>query len=252
MLYLYGMSGFLHRILLLASAALLLSGQMEAQPLRAADPDADSLSRYVQMKYGIDQGLVSGYQYYVRFPQYKGDPFFPEDAFFKGSVNSGGFQYDHVHLKYNSFSQSLILEYTDTHDGYNLLRLNNSHIDSFRLETFRFQKLSFVSEEPRFYQVLSSEHLTCYIHWSKDIQAINNSIQHTHVYTGPQGTYYLEYEGRILTFTNRKSFLSLFPVSMQAEIREYIKRQHFSFRKAGPVDFENLLIFISQRIETQT
>jgi len=246
------MSGSLHRILLLAVVALILSGQMEAQPLGSADPDADSLERYIQIKYGLDQELVSGFQYYVRFPQYKGDPFFPEDAFFEGSVSLRGFQYNNVGLKYNSFSQSLILEYTDLLDGYNLLRLNNSHIDSFRLETFRFQKLSFFGEEPKFYQVLSSEHVRCYIHWRKDIQAINNSIQHTHVYTGPQGTYYLDYEGRIQSFTNRKSFLSLFPVSMQAEIKEYFKRNHFSFRKAGPADIENLLIFISQRIETQT
>jgi len=225
---------------------------MEAQPLRAADPDADSLSRYVQKKYGIDQELVSGFQYYVRFPQYKGNPFFPEDAFFEGSVSLRGSQYENVRLKYNCFSQSLILEYTDSRDGYNLLRLNNSHIESFRLETHGFQKLSFFNEEPKFYLVLSSEHVSCYIHWRKDIQAINNSIQHTHAYTSAQGTYYLNYKDRILSFTNRKSFLSLFPVSMQEEIKEYFKRKHFSFRKAGPADIENLLIFISQRIETQT
>lgn len=246
------MSGSLHRILLLASVAVVFSGQMEAQPLGAADPDADSLSNYIQIKYGLHQELVSGFQYYVRFPQYKGDPFFPEDVFFDGSVSLRGFRYENIGLKYNCYSQSLILEYTDLLDGYNLLRLNNAHIDSFRLETFRFRKLSFFSEEPKFYQVLSSEHLTCYIHWRKDIQAISNSIQHTHVYTSPQGSYYLEYGGRISTFTNRKSFLSLFPVSLQADIKEYFKRKHFSFRKAGPTDIENLLIFISQLIEIQT
>ncbi|MEN8248978.1 MAG: hypothetical protein ABFS32_08600 [Bacteroidota bacterium] len=245
------MSGFLHRILLLASVALVMSGQMGAQPLRAADPDADSLSRYIQIKYGLDQELVSGFQYYVRFPQYKGDPFFPEDAFFEGTVSLRGLLYDNVRLKYNSFSQSLILEYTDLRDGYNLLRLNNSHIDSFRLGTHRFQKLSLFSEEPVFYQVFSSVQVTCYIHWKKDIQSINNSIQYTHVYTRPLGTYYLNYGDRIHDFTNRKSFMAIFTGSMQAEIKKYFKRQHFSFRKAGPADIQNLLIFISQLVESQ-
>lgn len=224
---------------------------MKAQPLRSADSDADSLSRYVQMKYGLDQELVSGFQYYVRFAQYKGDPFFPEDTFFEGSICLKGFQYENVRLKYNSFSQSLILEYIDSMDGYNLLRLNNSHIDSFRLGTHCFQKLFLFSEKPMFYQVFSSEHVKCYVHWKKNIQPINNNMQYTHVYTRPLGTYYLEYGDRIQSFANRNSFISLFSGSIQAEIKKYFKRQHFSFKKAGPADIQNLLIFISQLIETQ-
>jgi hypothetical protein len=246
------MAGFLHRIIFIASGAVILSGQTGAQPIEAADPDADSLSHYIQFKYGLDQELVSGFQYYVRYPNYKGDPFFPEDSFFEGSVSVTGLQYDGLRLKYNCFSKSLILEYADLLEGYNLLRLNNAHIDSFRLGTFRFHKLSLFNDEPDYYQVLSSEHLKCYIDWKKDIQAINNSLPYTHVYTGPQGTCYLFYEGRFSTFTSRKSFLSLFPVSMRAEIKGYFKRHRFSFRKAGPADIENLILFVSRLIEIQT
>lgn len=222
-----------------------------AQPLGSAGPDADSLRSFIQIKYGLDQELVTGFQYYVRFVQYKGDPFFPEDAFFDGSVSLRGLQYENVRLKYNSFSQSLILEYTDSRDGYNLVRLNNTHIDSFRLGTYRFQKLSLFSEEAIFYQVISSGQLKCFIHWKKNIQAINNSVQYTHVYSRLLGTYYLQIGNKIQAFTNRKSFLSIFVGSMQAELKKYFKRQNFSFRKAGPADFQNLLIFISQLEETR-
>ncbi len=245
------MSDSLHRILLLAFFAIILSGYIKAQPLGSADPDADSLRRYIQNIYGLDQELVSGFQYYVRFVQYKGDPFFPEDVFFEGSVCLRGLQNDNVRLKYNIFSQDLILEYTDSREGYNLVRLNNTHIDSFRLGTYHFQKLSLFSEEAMFYQVLSSGQLKCFIHWEKDIQSINNSIQYTHVYTRSLGTYYLNYEDRNQAFTNRRSFISIFAGSMQTEIKKYFKRQHFSFRKAGPTDIQNLLIFISQLEETQ-
>jgi hypothetical protein len=224
---------------------------MAAQSSGDEDPDVDSLLNYIQLKYGLDGKLISGFQYYTRYPNYKGDPFFPEDSFFEGSVSIRGLKYDGVRLKYNIFSQSLLLEYTDVQEGYNLLRFNNSQIDSFRLGTFSFQKLSLFSNEPTYYQILSSEHLKCYINWKKGILAINNSIQYTHVYTGLQGTYYLFYEGRILNFTNRKSFQALFPVSMQVEIRDYIKNHRFSFRKAGPKDIENLIVFVSKEIEKQ-
>ena len=252
MLYFYRMSGSLHRILFLAILAIILSGHLKAQPLRSAIPDADSLKRYIQMQYGLDQELVSGFQYYVRFAQYKGDPFFPEDAFLDGSVSLRGLQYENVRLKYNSFSQGLILEYTDSRGGYNLLRLNNAHVDSFRLGMHHFQKLSLLGEEPFFYQVISSGYVRCYIHWKKNIQSINNSLPYTHVYTRPLGNYYLNYGGSIQAFTNEKIFISLFPESMQADIKKYFRRQHFSLKRASPTDIQNLLIYISQLEETQT
>lgn len=247
MLYFYRMSGSLHRILFLAILAIILSGHLKAQPFRSAVPDADSLKRYIQMQYGLDQELVSGFQYYVRFAQYKGDPFFPEDAFLDGSVSLRGLQYENVGMKYNSFSQSLILEYTDSRGGYNLLRLNNAHIDSFQLGTHHFQKLSLLGEEPLFYQVICSGQLRCYIHWKKNIQSINNNTQFTHVYTRPLGNYYLNYGDNIQAFTNEKIFISLFPESMQADIKKYFRHQHFSLKRAGPTDIQNLLIYISQQ-----
>ena len=222
---------------------------MEAQPLRAADPDADSLSKYVQMKYGLDQGLVSGFQYYARFPQYKGDPFFPEDAFLEGSVSMKGLQYENLHLKYNCFTQGLILEYTDFQDGYNLLRLNNACIDSFRLGKHHFQKLSLGYEEPKFYQVLSSGQVTCYIHWEKGIQSIHNSVQYTYEYTKPQRSYYFNIGDRTHLYVNRKSFLDIFAEAIQAEIKKYIKHQHFSFRNASPEEIQGLLVFINKQTE---
>ena len=166
----------LQRIKSIAFLAIILSGPLMAQPLRSEGPDKDSLSRYIQMKYGLDQELFNGYQYYKRFLKYKGDPFFPEDSFYEGSVTIGGVEYEPVSLKYNSYSQYLILEYTDFKDRYNQLRLNNIHIDSFRLGTHRFQKLSLLSNEPLCYQEISSGSVACYIHWAKDIHATSDDL----------------------------------------------------------------------------
>ena len=198
------------------------------------------------MKYGLDHELVSGFQYYVRFAQYKGDPFFPEDAFLDGSVSIRGSQYEDVRLKYDCFSQFLVMEYTDSRGGYNLLKLNNAHIDSFWLGTHYFQKLSLLGEEPLFYQVISSGQVRCYIHWRKNIQSINNSTPYTHVYTRPFGSYYLNYGGSIQAFRNKKIFISIFPESIRPDIEKYLRNQHFSLKRAGPTDFQNLLNFISQ------
>lgn len=232
------------QILLTSCVALILNGHLSAQPLQPADPDTDSLSWYIQMKYGLDQELFNGFQYYERYVQYKGDPFFPENSFYMGSVTLKGIQYDDLQLKYDSYSQHLILEYTDFKNSYNQLIINSIHADSFRFGTYLFQKLSISGEEPVFYQVLNSGPVTCYVHWRKSITFLNFDSQYTYKFTAPIGKYYIKYGGRIQPFTNRKSFISIFPDSLQPEIKRYCRHERLSLRKADSSDIQQILDFI--------
>jgi hypothetical protein len=239
----------LHQTLLPYILAFFLCGSLNAQPSSSPFPEMDSLSRYIHMKYGLDQDLFNGFQYYKRYLKYKGDPYFPEDSFDEGSISIKGTKYDDVRLKYNSYTQNLILEYTDYQERYNQLRLNIAQIDSFQLGAYGFQKLSLLGEEPLFYQVVSSGALTCFIHWEKDIHATADDLHYSHRYTRPLGTFYLSYHSEIQTFTNRKTFISIFPGSMQGEIKKYFRNQHLSFREAGPGDIQSLIVKVSQIVE---
>jgi len=240
----------LQRILFLSIIAFCLSGYLNAQTSGSVDSGKDSLSRFIQMKYGLDQELFNGFQYYKRFVKYKGDPFYPEDSFYEGSVSIKGVEYENVQLKYNSYSHFLVLEYTDFEGRYNQLRLNNAQIDSFQLGEYSFQKLSLLDEDALFYQVIYSGPFTCYIHWAKDIHATSDDLQYTYEYTKPHSTNYISYEGEIQTFTNKNSFLSIFSETMQAEIKKYLRQQRLSFREVDPGDIQNLLMHISQLEET--
>ena len=113
----------LQRTLVLCILPILLGGYLEAQVSLPADPQHDSLARYIQMKYGLDQDLFNGFQYYERLLNYLGDPYLPENSFYEGSISIKGTRYDDLRLKYNSYSQSLILEYTDYQERYNQLTL---------------------------------------------------------------------------------------------------------------------------------
>lgn len=240
----------LYRTLTLFILSFFLHGYLSAQSSGSPDSGKDSLSAYIQMKYGLDQELFNGFQYYTRLVKYKGDPFFPEDSFYEGSVSIKGVEFENVRLKYNSYSQFLILEYTDFEGRYNQLSLNNAQIDSFRLGAHGFQKLSLLGEEPLFYQVINSGSLSCYIHWAKDIHATRDDLQYTYEYTKALATNYISYLGEIQTFTNRKSFLSSFPESMHSEIKKYSKLQRLSFKTVDPDDIQNLLMHIKQLEET--
>jgi len=201
------------------------------------------------MKYGLDQELFNGKQYYKRNVQYKGNPYFPEDAFYNGSVTLRGVRYDNVLLKYDSYSQQLILKYTDFKDRINLLIINNIHIDSFCLGTYCFQKLSLSDDRVQYHQVLNSGPVTCYIYWRREIHSLNYDFQYTHEYTSPIGTYYIRYMGEFHPIANRKELLGVFPESIQPEIKKYFRQTQFRFREAGPKDIQNLLNFISSRIK---
>jgi len=219
---------------------------LHAQPSGSAEPGKDSLSEFIQMKYGLAQELHNGYQYYTRYIKYKGDPFFPENAFFQGSVSIHGEEHDQLSLKYDCFSQFLVMEYTDFQGRYNQMILNSAHIDSFRLGYSCFKKLSLSGEAPMYFQVIGTPQLGIFIHWKKMINSTSGDLQYSHEYSRPLATYYISHRGQMHPFTHRSSLLSVFPDNMAAEIRKYMRKQRHSLKDAARDDWQNLLNYIHQ------
>jgi hypothetical protein len=244
------MSRPLLQILFSLGLLVLLTGFGSAQTSDTGIPETDSLSWYIQMKYGLDQELYNGLQYHKRNVQYKGDPYFPEDVFYKGSVTIKGVKYEPEWLKYDSYLQDLILEYTDFQGRYNQLILNNIQVESFCLGSFCFQNLSLADDPHRFYQVLESGHVSCYIHWRREIHATHDDLKYSHEYTRPIGTYFIRYGDQLYSFVNRKEILGIFPDSVQPEMKKYLRKQHFQLRETGPNEIQGLINFISSLLET--
>jgi len=253
-MYLWIMSGSPLRILLSLSFVLILTGNGIAQASNSTAQETDSLSWYIQMKYGLDQELINGFQYYTRNTQYKGNPYFPDDIFYMGSVTLRDVTYDNVQMRYDIFSQHLILAYTDFQERYNQLILNSIHVDSFYLGIYCYHNLLIAGQEERFYQLIKSGPLSCYIHWKREIHSLDYDydFKYTHEYSSPTGTYYLRFRDQITPVPNRKSFISIFPESLHRELKKYFKRHHLLFREAGPAEIQNLLNFVSSRLETLT
>ena len=240
------------RILLTLSFVLILAGNGIAQASNSTAQETDSLSWYIHMKYGLDQELINGFQFYTRDAQYKGNPYFPDDIFHLGSVTLRGVRYDSVQLKYDIFNQHLILAYTDFQERYNQLIINEIQVDSFCLGIHNFQTLGLAGQKERFYQLISSGSVSCYIQWRREIHTLDYDydFKYTHEYSSPIGTYYIRYGEQIQAFTNRNSFILVFPESQQREIKKYFRKQHLIFREAGPLEIQNLLNFVSNRLET--
>jgi hypothetical protein len=232
--------------MLISVFSAFLCVSLHAQPERSVDAGKDSLLHYIQTKYGLDQELYNGFQFYTRLLNYRGDPYFPEDSFYEGSVSLGGMEYDQIRLKYNGFSQDLILEYTDFQGRYNQVNLISSRIDSFRLGSYCFIKLDLQSGKSLFYQELKAGRLTCYIHWRKDINATRDDMDYSHEYSRPLGTFYISYKEKLHSFSNRRSYLSIFPESLHSGLKRYFRQQRLSLNKASPEEIQELLLFTMQ------
>jgi hypothetical protein len=202
------------------------------------------------MKYGLDQELYNGIQYQKHNLQYKGDPCFPDDHFYVGSVTLKGITYHDLQLKYDCYSQHLILGYTDFKKQYNELIINSILIDSFSLGDYCFKNTALSDPRVLYYQVLESGPVTCFVHWNREIHPTHNDLRYLYEYTGPIGAYYIAYRGRIFAVTSRKTFLLIFPQALQPQIRKYFRKHRFRFRDAGPGEIQSLLDFISSHTES--
>jgi hypothetical protein len=237
------------KILLSLFISVTLASSGSAQ-LSAGDlPGEDSISWYIRMKYGLDQELYNGIQYQNRNLLYKGDPCFPDDHFYEGSVTLKGITYHDLQLKYDCYSQHLILAYTDFKKQYNELIINSILVDSFSLGDYRFKNTALSGPRVLFYQVLESGPVTCFVHWKREIQSTHNDLRYLYEYTGPGGAYYIGYGGRIYPVNSRRTFTSIFPQPLQPQIRKYFRRHRFRFRDAGPVEIQSLLNFVSSHSE---
>jgi len=237
------------QILLCTLIVITLTGTGRAQPLNSALPGKDSLSWYIDMKYGLDQELFNGLQYYKKYVNYKGDPFYPEGKFYKGSVTLKGITYDDVQLKYNCYTQQLILGYTDFKEQYNQLIINNIQVDSFSLGNYRFKNIALADQRVLIYQFMEAGPVNCYIHWRREIHATHDDLRYSHEYTGPIRSFFIGYRGEFHPVDNRKTIIMIFPESIQPDIKKYFRREHLRISKANPGEIQDLLSFIGKLSE---
>jgi len=225
-------------------------GPLSAQE---AKEDRDALAGYISEKFGPDQELSRGYLFYNAYFQYKGDPYLPKDSFQKGSMVNNGITYQNISLKYDCYSQLLVLEYSESKGRYNQLSLNSTSISSFTLGKMAFQRLSLAGSEATFYQVIRNEPLVCYIHWSRS--AVDMDIfdrRYLYEFSSPSAEFHLLYQEQLYSFSGKKSFVAIFPESLTKEIKRYLRENSFSFKKVQPGEIEGLLTYVTKHLESQS
>jgi hypothetical protein len=223
-------------------------------PLHGQEPSADSPPGYgelVDWAYGQDQELVNGLQYYNRHPRSLGHPYLLEGWVHEGSVRIRGKFYNNIWLKYDIYVQQLEVEYQTINGADNQVVLVSDRVNDFYIGSYYFKKLKLVEEleDEQFYQIIGGGRLVWYIRWEKKLVPISGNPRFIEEFTSPKRHYLLELDGSVHPFSNKKSFIDLFPESLQKDIKKLIKSNQLQIRSASTEQLELFIMAASNILE---
>jgi hypothetical protein len=221
-----------------------------AQEKGKAEQERDALTTYMKDQYGFDQELHRGYLYYNAYFQCMGNPYFPSEAFQRGSLRRSGIVHDGLSLRYDCHAQQVTMAYTGSGGGYMQLILEGSRVDSFSLGALQFQKMAPDGLDTAFYQVIRRDSLACFVHWSCSKLPLNDySKRYLYRFSTPSASCFIRYREELFPVSGKKDFLSLFPSGMHARIRQYLREQRFSFKKPGHEEIESLIAHMDSQLK---
>ena len=233
--------------LALPRAALAVSFFLLYAPIAGQESFPD----LVIQAFGLDQDLVNGVQYSNKYRNARGHPYFLEDKFQNGSVTVEGRKYEDVWLKYDLLSQHVEIEYEDFSGGKSRLITVAARMSAFNFGKYDFRKMTLQGDGELYYQAIRTSSFTCYIHWDKRLVPVHDGAGYTGQFSDPRTDCWLERDGTISRFHDRRSFAMLFGEELQKEIARFLKSEHISFRKSGPEELLHALNGIDQLVNSK-
>jgi hypothetical protein len=169
----------------------------------------------------------------------------------QGSVRIRGKFYNNIWLKYDIYVQQLEVEYQTINGADNQVVLVSDRVNDFYIGSYYFKKLKLVEEleDEQFYQIIGGGRLVWYIRWEKKLVPISGNPRFIEEFTSPKRHYLLELDGSVHPFSNKKSFIDLFPESLQKDIKKLIKSNQLQIRSASTEQLELFIMAASNILE---
>jgi hypothetical protein len=226
-----------------------LHGLTHAQ--QSDDPAMADLKDLMDERYGADQHLVNGIEYFNLHIQTDGHKFLDEDKYYMGWIVIDQRTYSDVHLKYDIFGQRVLLLIEHPGGGNRQIILNNLRIREFEINNRHFRKFTFPGEKTRFYQVIGKPELSCLHYYSK--QEIPKPVDNNTLseFTDTKRKSYLYRPSGLHEFKSNRSFLRLFP-EYQSQIKAYLRKHKLKVRKLDDGHMGHLIDFCSMLTGTDS
>ena len=204
----------------------------------------------VRWAYGQDQELVNGMQYYNKHSRSLGHPYLLEGWVHQGSVSIRGKVYNDIWLKYNIHAQQVEVEYRTMNGADNQVILVGDRLDEFTIAERYFRKLKLAEDgKEQFYQVIGSGQMILYIQWEKNLVPLVGDPRFVEEFTSPKRNYFLELDGSVQAFNNKKSFVALFPKVVQKDMKRLIKENRLLIKTASSRELELFMMAAGSMLE---
>ncbi len=231
---------------------LLFTGIRQAMPQEANPDTLERLQYYFEGARGSDQHLIHGIRYYNLYPAAPGHPFMEPDEFRTGSVIINAREYKAVKLKYDICDQQVLMRYPQHIGGYGEIVLIHDFIRAFEIGERVFRIHTLPKRGSQFCQEIGTGSLKCLYFRHKELIPLNNSLESYNQYTQENKESYLLSGGQVMPFKGKKSFLRLFPESLQHIIRVYMKENRISLPHLTEAGMNDLIKFCETLMEGGT
>lgn len=202
----------------------------------------DSLRNEYDELYGSDIILNNGRKYFPTTTQAKGHPFYSQEGFI-GSITVNGKKFADQNLKYEINKQLFLLNYLDRNNQNCLLILNNAFIDTVRTTDAVFIRNNYTEIKQPFVQQIYDGQLKCLVAIHKELDFTSMGVNTGYSYSKALKSYYLVFDGKVYQFSNKASFLKIFPALIKTPIRARISQLQLKFRSIDDKKLNELVEF---------
>jgi len=224
------------------SALVYVDAQEQAadRDLQVADIYHDAIEAY-----GVNPQLKNGVYYENFYYNAVGHPFLLEEGYQQGTVTYRDRHYDNVQLRYDIFSQQLLI----LHDGEEEVLQNYlapEFVSDFSIGPLFFIKLDGPAGTPGFYQeVARGDGILCCYGWYKSRSENHEGNYMKYVFGDQKFRRYLVIGGEFTRYRTNRSFLRALPAEVRQEARAYIKANNIKVNHAGDDMMQELFRAIS-------
>lgn len=205
--------------------------------------DVATLREKLDSKYGLNPWLYNGIKYFPDHPNSYGHPFWKSEEPVDADIVLNNVNYDNLKIQYNSYTQAFVLNYLDQINAKNSIILNNSQIDTVKMDDCIFIKHNFREIKEPFIQIIFAGNISCFITWSKEYNFYGTGSNPGHYYSDDIRKIYLILAENIYQIRKKRDLLQLFNKEQKSSISSYLSKNNIHVRNISHVELQQLIGF---------
>ena len=206
----------------------------------------DSLRSQFDEMYGLNVLLYNGRKFFPDNNPAIGFPYLQSQDSFQADLTIEGKKFKDRRVKYNLVKQEFILFYQDYNGQPKQIILNESAIDTIKMDGRVFIQNKFTKINQDFIQIIYGGKLSCYIGHYKNFQYKTTGTDVGYEYSKVYHDYYLVIDDEVHPFKNKRTLVRIFPKGKRSLIKKYISLQHIRFKRISDQELKRIIMYCEE------